>query len=303
MNIRRMLYEYLLEPGTGKAVPVLRGQVLRVQQLGDGQCADFNGFNLHNYKEHFHAGRTRVIHGLFPTTGDMLWSSPPRERPMYTIISDTVGTNDVNYPRCTSVFYESKFGFLKHTNCHDIQVEAQREYGLTADDVHDSFNMSMNTAVTPEGRMYVKPQRARRGDYIELFAHFDTLAVVNVCGSDVTWTSNFELKSLLVQVWGLEEGERDRWLLPERRYGNQVLPADIPDEHIEVTRRLARNPMYVPNWPVYPVQLQEIAIDLTAEELKVLAAIQEKNPDFGADAGQVLRSVFFVWWSENRMPE
>ncbi len=56
---------------------------------------------------------------------------------MMAIIEDTVGTNDVLYPRCSGFLFEYHYGLPVHTNCHDIQAEAQREYGLTPDDVHD----------------------------------------------------------------------------------------------------------------------------------------------------------------------
>ncbi|MDX6425035.1 MAG: uncharacterized protein QOD52_440, partial [Gaiellaceae bacterium] len=95
--------DHVLEPGSGKAVEVRRGEVVRVEQVEGGQCADFNAFNLHDYREFFHCGRTRVLHGMFPTAGDMLWSAPPRERPMFTIIADTAGINDLSFPRCTGV--------------------------------------------------------------------------------------------------------------------------------------------------------------------------------------------------------
>jgi len=49
MADREVLYEHVMEPGTGKAVPVMRGQILRIEQIGNGQCADFNAFNLHNF--------------------------------------------------------------------------------------------------------------------------------------------------------------------------------------------------------------------------------------------------------------
>jgi len=42
MADREVLYEHVMEPGTGKAVPVMRGQILRIEQIGNGQCADFN---------------------------------------------------------------------------------------------------------------------------------------------------------------------------------------------------------------------------------------------------------------------
>ncbi|CAE6935706.1 hypothetical protein R69927_07409 [Paraburkholderia domus] len=52
--------------------------------------------------------------------------------------------NDVIFPRRSANLCESGYGYHTHTNCHDIQAEAQREYGLTPDDVHDSFNLFMN---------------------------------------------------------------------------------------------------------------------------------------------------------------
>ena len=88
----------MLEPGTGKAIELLKGQILRIEQVEGGQCADFNCFNLHDYKEFMHCGRTRTVHGFHPTTGTFMWSAPPRERAMLYILEDTVGRNDVLFP-------------------------------------------------------------------------------------------------------------------------------------------------------------------------------------------------------------
>src|SRR6476620_11223665 len=49
-------WEHRLEPVTGKAVPVMRGEVLRISQTSGGTCADFNAFNLHDYKEFLDCG-------------------------------------------------------------------------------------------------------------------------------------------------------------------------------------------------------------------------------------------------------
>ena len=55
--------------------------------------------------------------------------------------------------------------------------------------VHDSFNMFMHTSIQPNGEPYIAPQKAKKGDYLELLALIDVLAVPNVCGADVTATS------------------------------------------------------------------------------------------------------------------
>ena len=68
MAEREVVFEHVMEPGTGKAVPVLRGQILRIEQLGKGQCADFNAFNaeqrpngylIPGWQRRYRAGATR----------------------------------------------------------------------------------------------------------------------------------------------------------------------------------------------------------------------------------------------------
>jgi Domain of unknown function (DUF1989) len=51
---RNVLLEMVLEPGTGKALEVKAGQILRIEQVEGLQCVDFNCFNLHDYKEFMH---------------------------------------------------------------------------------------------------------------------------------------------------------------------------------------------------------------------------------------------------------
>ena len=44
MTSRQIISEFTLQPGTGKAIELLKGQILRVEQVEGGQCADFNCF-------------------------------------------------------------------------------------------------------------------------------------------------------------------------------------------------------------------------------------------------------------------
>lgn len=296
MSGRRLVREHLLEPGTGKAFPVLRGQVIRVQQTTGEQCADFNAFNLHDYKEFFHTGRTRHMHGMHPSTGDHLWSAPPRDRPIMTIVEDTCGTNDILYPRCSALLFDLHFGLAPHTNCHDIQAEAQREYGLTPDDVHDSFNMFMNTGIDETGRPFIMRNVAAAGDHVDLLAQIDVLAVPNVCGADVMQTSNFELKPLLVQILDGDEEDRAR-LLPEGPAypRTQRTPAAFRQPRIKADRPLVADPDYVPGFTNVPLEGEEIPVALTAEDSALLDALVADGA-YGTDPARVLRHAFFAWY-------
>ena len=297
MSERKLINRWVLEPGTGKAIELLAGQILRIEQIDGGQCVDFNCFNLHDYKEFMHTGRTRTLHGINPTKGSFMWSAPPRERAMMYILEDTLGCNDMMFPRCSAHMYASLYGLPVHTNCHDIQSEAQREYGLTPDDVHDSFNLFMTTGVE-NGMPYITRQRAKAADHVELLALIDVLAVPNVCGSDVQKTSNFSIKPVRLSLY--TAGATDLAAVPSLPplMPSQRTPADFKVKHIKVERELVRDPAYVAEFTNVPIVYRDLPIHLDAEEYALLRKVR-RSELYGEDEGDALRDVFFIWWEEN----
>jgi len=294
-----LLYSAVLEPGTGKALELLRGQVLRVEQIEGGQCVDFNCFNLHDYKEYMHTGRTRTLYGLSPGKGHFMWSAPPRERPMVYIMDDRVRCNDVMFPRCSAYLYESVYGLPVHTNCHDIQAEAQREYGLTPDDVHDSFNLFMHTGVRANGELYITRQNSKPGDRIDLLALIDVLAVPNVCGADIMRTSNFSIKPVKLSIFTATEAEMAAvpriTALPSQR-----TPADFKLNRIKAERELKRDPGYAPGFVNVPIRYSDLTVELDAEEYAMLQRVGLKEI-YREDDGAALRDIVFSWWEETYM--
>ncbi len=294
---RELLQTWVLEPGTGKAFELLAGQIMRIEQIEGNQCVDFNCFNLHDYKEFMHCGRTRTLHGINPTEGDFMWSAPPRERAMIYILKDTVKCNDVMFPRCSANVYESLYGLPVHTNCHDIQAEAQREYGLTPDDVHDSFNLFMSTGVNGT-KTFVTRQNSKPGDHIDLLALFDVLAVPNICGADVMKTSNFSIKAVKVSIFAATAADLARVPPLPPPMATQRTPADFKIQNIKADRALARDAGYTPEFTNTPIVYQELPITLSAEEYAALQAVKLTDI-YGDDDAGALRDVFFSWWEEN----
>jgi len=201
----------------------------------------------------------------------------------------------VLFPRCSAYVYESGYGFDVHTNCHDIQAEAQREYGLTPDDVHDSFNLFMCTEVTLDGRATITRQETKPGDYVELLALVDVLAVPNVCGADVMRTSNFSLKPIKLSVFAATPEERAAPpLVPRLR--SQRSPNDFRNPTIKADRALRRDPAYRPEFVNAPIAETEVAVALAPDELALLRALA---PDiYGGDDAAALRDILFSWWEE-----
>jgi hypothetical protein len=159
----------------------------------------------------------------------------------------------------------------------------------------------MHTGVDEHERLYIKRMLAKPGDYVELLAHFDILAVPNVCGADIFSTSNFELKPLKVQVLASTAEDRERWLQPEgRQYRNQRTPQDFIIQDIKATRELERDDSYVPQWAVYPIVQQDVEVTLSDEEHALIDVLRQDGA-FGEEDGEIVRHAFFSWWIEQYM--
>ena len=289
----------MIQPGTGKAVEVRAGQILRIEQVEGGQCVDFNCFNLNDYKEFMHCGRTRTVHGFHPIQRHVPLVRAAARAGHDVHPGGHLGRNDVLFPRCSAYLYESAYGFDVHTNCQDIQAEAQREYGLTPDDVHDSFNLFMCTEMSGPQRAEITRQTSQAGDYVDLLALMDVLAVTNVCGADVMRTSNFALKPIRLSLRQATAAEMAA-APPTPVLRSQRSPESFRVRNIKADRELRADPAYQPEFRNVPMTAEDVSVELSAAEMAMLTAVRQ--PVYGDDDGAALRDVFFSWWEERFLP-
>ena len=292
-------YDITLQPVSGKAVPVYRGEVLRIIQVEGEQCVDFNCFNLQDYKERMSADDMRM-QGFRVKQGHIAVSAPPRYRPMMAVLhmAETCVT-DLLGARCDATAGEREYDLVPRTNCQDTFAEAIREYGLTPDDVHDSFNMWMHTIW--KDSYYALRNVGPKGDYVELLALLDVLAVPIICGSgDIGQISNFRLKPIQVQVYTPSDDTRaitQAYLDRCTGSKNQRTPEDFRIKNILGKRKLKRISGYQPKFRAFPIEVTEIEVNFTAAEMK---AIKAMRGGMGNLDGDVVRAAFMLWYQANR---
>lgn len=188
---KRSLIERVIVPiRSGKAWPVRAGQLCRIVVVEGPQVADFNVWNFQNPRERFWAARTKQLHSAHVTTHDRLWSCLPYLRPMLTITNDTVnygidgdgaGCHDLLGTRCDPYVHKLLTGEDFDSCCHSNLVRAVAPYRLGESDVHDVLNIFQVTGLTRDGRYFVKPSPARKGDFFEFFAEIDLLCAISTC--------------------------------------------------------------------------------------------------------------------------
>ena len=201
---RSLVEQFVVPIRSGRAWPVLAGQICRIVVVEGAQVADFNAWNLNNPRERFWAARTKQLHRAHVTTFDRLWSCLPYLRPMLTITGDSIdygldedgaGCHDLLGTRCDPYVHKLLNGEDFDYCCHSNLVRAITPYHLDESDVHDVLNIFQVTGLTKEDQYFVKPSPAKQGDYFEFFAEIDLLCAISTCPHG----------DLSVQVWGEED--------------------------------------------------------------------------------------------------
>jgi len=187
---RKRVSELDIPGRTGKAFSVDGGQIVRITCHQDSQVGDFDLFNRENQQEYFSSSKSRATHGCHLTTGHRLWSHPIYQRPMMTIIADTVArperpfralSHDLLYGMCDEELYFRRTGRRGMPNCQDNLTKAVAEFGIGPELVHDPLNLFMVTGINDQGRLFYLAPEAKKGDYVELYAEMNLIGALSAC--------------------------------------------------------------------------------------------------------------------------
>ena len=175
--------QYYLNPQTGVAFTVQKGQIIRVIDVAGGQVSDLVCFARQDIEEYLSSGRTIDYNEkLFLSTGDILYSN--RSNPMITVFDDPVGKHDFLFAPCSREMFRLTYGKIEpHPNCLDNLTTALGQYGVKAFQIPTAFNIFMNVEVSTSGKIMVKPPLSKAGDYMDLRAEMDVIVGVTACAA------------------------------------------------------------------------------------------------------------------------
>jgi uncharacterized protein len=172
-----------IPPKAARALRLTRGEVLRITDIEGQQVADLVAFDVADPDEYLSQGFTRSNNQkVMPEVGDQLYSN--LDKPLLTIVEDTVGVHDMLFPPCSRYLREHRFGIKNETGCREHLAAALEPYGIGSERVTDPFNAFMNARVSEDGTMEVMEATSRPGDYVDLRAEADLIVAVSACASD-----------------------------------------------------------------------------------------------------------------------
>jgi uncharacterized protein len=177
---RRVVEDRVLPAGEPWARVLKPGQTLRIVDLEGRQAVDFLCYNAANPEERYNAADTmKYAKTIFLTRGHGIYSDLGRR--LFTIVEDTCGRHDTIGGCCSAESNELRYGVKDTPSCRASFLRALAPFGLGKKDIVANLNFFMNVPVEPDGTMGIVDGLSKPGDYVDLRAEMDVLAVISNC--------------------------------------------------------------------------------------------------------------------------
>ncbi|HVC13778.1 MAG TPA: urea carboxylase-associated family protein [Acidimicrobiales bacterium] len=195
----RILFEERVPGGHGAAFTVRAGQVVEVEDLEGQQVCDLIAFAAQNRTEWLSTAHTRsALLRLTVVVGDVLQSN--WRRPMFEILRDDVGRNDIITQMCDDRRYRMDYGVEGHRSCRTNFTEVLEPWGIAEWQMPDPFNFFQNAPINPDRSFGNETPTGKPGDTLVLLALMDAIVAVSACPQDLNACNGFNPSPLDVRV-------------------------------------------------------------------------------------------------------
>ena len=219
-----IIWEEIIPGGTYWSRIIKKGTTLRISTPEGSRGISFLCYNADNIIERYNAADTAKIQfNAFLKKGKLLYTDMGRV--LFSITEDTCGNHDT-LSGCSNVMTNSaKYGkesFYRSSRDNFLLALAKRNMGKR--DIMPNVNWFAHVAVDAVGNLVWAEKVAASGNFIDLRAEMNVLAVISNTPHVLDPNPNYDPKPIQVTVWSSpmpEEGDRCRNSCPEAIRGFQ----------------------------------------------------------------------------------
>lgn len=173
-----------INPQSGVAFTIKKGQKLKVIDPKGGQVSDMVLFNAEDIREKISSGKTMDFEeSILITHGNYLWSN--RSRKMMKILEDTNGRNDFLLAPCSPETFQIMYNNPDyHPSCFENLYTNLERFGIEPDDIPTAFNIFMNVVFDESGKLKVLPPTSVAQDFVLFEAEMDLIVALTACSAE-----------------------------------------------------------------------------------------------------------------------
>jgi urea carboxylase-associated protein 2 len=200
-------WEETIQPGASWSHVLKRGTALRITDVEGGANVGAIFYNFECPVERYNMPDTlKAQHIARLTTGFVLYSDMGRI--LLSVIADTVGWHDPIGGTSNRQLVEQKYGSATyqefrneyHKNGRESFLIELGKWGLGPRDLVPNVNFFSRVEVAEDGSMTFVPDNSKAGDFLELRAEMNVLAILNTCQHPLDPSSTYRPKPVKVAI-------------------------------------------------------------------------------------------------------
>lgn len=196
----QVIEDVILKPGDPWGRVVKKGQRVRVVDLHGKQAVDFLCFDAANPRNRYNAANTiKLGANVFVERNSQLISDDAN--PLFTMVEDTCGKHDTIGGCCSASMNQLRYGEPGSHNCRDTFVKAMKPFGLDDRDIVANVNFFMYVPVAGDGHTAITEGISKAGDYVDLRAERDVIAVISNCAQRFNPCNGYDPTDIRVVVY------------------------------------------------------------------------------------------------------
>ena len=168
----------MVPPGLPWAKPVDNGDMLRLIDLEGQQAVDFLCYDAADPTDRYSVTNTIKVQGsLYVGAGSVLYSDLGNA--LFTVVADTRGGHDTIYGCCSQANNFLRYGVPGTHSCFANFVEILARFGLDRSAIVGNVIFLMTVPVAADGAAVNVDSHSKAGNYADLRAERDVLAVLS----------------------------------------------------------------------------------------------------------------------------
>ena len=216
MSHSPVLWEETIQPGAAWSHVLKRGTAIRLTDTAGGANVGAIFYNFECPVERFNLPDTlKAQHIARLTKGFVLYSDMGRI--LVSVTADSVGWHDPLGGTSNRQLVQKKYGHATyqdfrndyHKNGRDSFLIELGKWGLGPRDLVANVNFFSRVDVDSDGRMNFVAGNSRPGDYVELRAEMNVLAIFNTCQHPLDPNPKYEPKPVQIAIHQIPPPEFD----------------------------------------------------------------------------------------------
>ena len=196
-----ILEDTTIAAGAGWNRVLNQGEMIRIIDLEGKQAVDFLCWNANDHEDRYAAADTMKINktGIFLGKGTTLYSVGLT--PLLTIVEDSCGFHDTIGGCCSAKLNKFRYDADNQPGCRENFLSEMGKYGMGKRDMAANVNFFMYVPVGEDGDMDMGPSISKPGDFVDLHAESDVLAIISNCPQINNPVNDFNPTPVQVTVW------------------------------------------------------------------------------------------------------